>query len=105
MTDQTTSDKAVLEQTAKNFETVSQDLNSSLSTLKNKVASLQAGWVGRGGTSFQNTMTAWAERQVRINQLLNDTAGLVRSAGQSYTATDDAAATRVDQGQLPPLPL
>lgn len=105
MADQTTSDKAVLEQTAKNFESVGQDLNSSLTTLKNKVSALQAGWVGRGGTSFQNTMSEWSDRQTRINELLNQTAGLIRSAGQSYTSADDAAATRVDQGQLPSLPL
>jgi WXG100 family type VII secretion target len=105
MADQTATDKGVMEQTAKNFEAVGTDLNSSLTTLKQKVADLQAAWVGQGGTSFQNTMLAWSDRQTRINELLHQTAGLIRSAGQSYTTVDDNAASRSNNVALPTLPL
>src|SRR3712207_4446197 len=94
MTDQTQTDKALMEQTAKNFETVNSELQSTLSTIKGKVTALQAGWVGRGGTSFQNVMGTWSRDQARINDLLGQTAGLIRSAGQSYTAIDDSTASR-----------
>jgi WXG100 family type VII secretion target len=89
--DQTQTDKALMETTAKNFETVNGELQGSLTTLQGKVTALQSGWVGQGGTSFQNTMTSWSTAQKQINQLLQETAGLIRTAGQSYTTADDDA--------------
>jgi WXG100 family type VII secretion target len=80
-----------MEQTAKNFETVQGELNGDLNLLKGKVTAVQSGWVGMGGTSFQNTMNTWSNAQNQINLLLQETAGLIRSGGQSYTAVDDDA--------------
>jgi WXG100 family type VII secretion target len=94
MADQTATDKGVMEKAAKDFEGVNDQLMSTLSTVKQKVAALQGGWVGRGGTSFQNTMEQWSERQNEINRLLKETADLIRSAGQSYTQTDENQANR-----------
>jgi uncharacterized protein YukE len=39
-------------------------------------------------------MHAWSADQKRINELLQETATLIRSAGQSYSATDTNAASR-----------
>jgi WXG100 family type VII secretion target len=89
--DQTQTDKGLMEQTAKNFEAVNGELNGNLTALKGKVAALQGGWVGAGGTSFQNTMTSWSTAQTQIQQLLQETAALIRTAGQSYTTADDDA--------------
>jgi WXG100 family type VII secretion target len=107
MADQTTTDSALLEQTARKFEGVNAELMGTLDTLKKKVSSLQAGWVGRGANSFQQTMATWAKDQDAINKLLDETAGLIRSAGQSYAATEDNTAGRFGNqgGSTKPLPL
>lgn len=78
-----------MEQTAKNFETVQGELNGDLNLLKGKVTAVQGGWQGVGGTSFQNVMSTWSTAQNQINLLLQETAGLIRTAGQSYTVVDD----------------
>ena len=82
-------------QTAKNFDDTNSQMMSDLNSLKGKVADLQAGWVGRGSTSFQGTMQAWSKSQDEINRLLAETSGLIRSAGTNYSATDDNAASRL----------
>jgi WXG100 family type VII secretion target len=105
MADYTATDKATMAQTAKNFDTVNHELMGALDTLKTKVANLQSGWVGRGGTSFQTTMTSWSTNQKNINELLQQTATLIRSAGTSYTATDDNAATRLGNQADPQIKL
>jgi len=102
MAEQTQTDSAVMEQTAKNFEAVDAELMATLDTLKKKVANLAGGWVGRGHTSFQQVMEQWSKDQAEINRLLRDTAGLIRSAGVNYSASDDNTATRFsNQGGAP----
>ncbi len=83
-----------MEATAKKFEAVADELQGTLTNLKNKVAALQSAWAGQGATSFQGTMEEWSKDQNNINQLLHETAGLIRTAGQSYGATDANTASR-----------
>jgi WXG100 family type VII secretion target len=93
-------------QTAKNFEAVDAELQSTLTTLKNKVAALQGAWAGHGAQSFQQTMEVWTRDQNQINQLLRETAQLIRTAGHGYATTDSDAASRFNQhGQAVRLPL
>jgi WXG100 family type VII secretion target len=95
MADYTATDKALMAQTAKNFDNTNAEMMGTLTTLKGKVSNLQAGWVGRGSISFQTTMESWSRSQNEINRLLGETATLISSAGTTYTATDDNAATRL----------
>lgn len=92
----TATDSALMEQTAKKFESVDQELMSLLSNLRSRVDQLQASWVGAGGTSFTTTMNTWSDDQKRINDLLRETAELIRSSGQSYSTTDTNAASRLN---------
>jgi WXG100 family type VII secretion target len=92
----TATDSALMEQTAKKFESVDQELMSLLSNLRSRVDQLQASWVGAGGTSFTTTMNTWSDDQKRINDLLRETAELIRTSGQSYSTTDTNAASRLN---------
>jgi WXG100 family type VII secretion target len=104
-TNQTQTDHALMEQTAKNFESVNSELMSTLDQLKRSVSELQAAWVGQGATSFQSTMDTWSTDQTKINNLLAQTAGLIRSGGQSYAAVDANTSSRFNnQGGATPLP-
>jgi WXG100 family type VII secretion target len=106
MADFTATDHQLMAQTAKNFDDTNQQMMSDLTTLKGKVASLQGAWIGRGAISFNTTMESWARSQENIQRLLGETAGLIRSAGTHYAATDDNAATRLgNQGGGEQLPL
>ncbi len=67
---------------------------NALTTLRNKITELQAGWVGQGATSFQNTMASWTRNQDTINKLLEQTAGLIRTAGRDYATSDTDTANR-----------
>src|SRR5205823_6044886 len=99
-------DTALMAQTAKEFEAVDAELQSTLSTLKNKVAALQGAWVGAGAQSFQQTMETWSRDQNQINQLLRETAQLIRTAGHSYATSDSDTARRFHpQGGGVQLPL
>jgi WXG100 family type VII secretion target len=101
---QTQTDSGVMEQTAKNFESVNSDLMATLDQLKRSVADLQSGWVGQGALSFQSTMETWDKDQTNINNLLAQTAGLIRSGGQSYAAVDANTSARFNnQGGAAPL--
>jgi WXG100 family type VII secretion target len=93
-------------QTAQKFEAVDAELQSTLTTLKNQVAALQAAWVGHGAMSFQQTMEQWSRDQNQINQLLRETAQLIRTAGTSYATSDSDTASRFNnQGGSVRLPL
>ncbi|TMM37329.1 MAG: WXG100 family type VII secretion target [Actinobacteria bacterium] len=102
---QTQTDHALMEQTAKNFETVNSDLMSTLDRLKRSVSELQGGWAGQGAMSFQSTMETWSKDQTNINNLLAQTASLIRSGGQNYAAVDASTSARFNnQGGAAPLP-
>jgi len=92
----TATDSALMEQTAKKFESVDQELMTLLSSLRSRVDQLQASWVGQGGTSFTTTMNTWSEDQQKINNLLQETAELIRTSGQTYATTDTNAASRLN---------
>jgi WXG100 family type VII secretion target len=96
--DQTQTDLALMEQTANQFETVAAALQTMLQTVRQKVVSLQAAWVGRGASSFQQVMDEWTRDQDSINRLLGQTAELIRSSGQEYSTTDTDAASRFRSG-------
>jgi WXG100 family type VII secretion target len=96
----TQAEAAVMAQVAAKFDDVEASLNKVLSDLMIEVDSVRAEWVGRGGTSFQQVTTAWADDQRRLLAALADTAQAIRSAGRTYTATDDAAADRMRRPEL-----
>jgi WXG100 family type VII secretion target len=91
----TSAEAAVMAQVASRFDNVHQSLSSTLSSLLREVESVRADWQGRGGTSFQDVSLAWGRDQEKLLRALSETAGAIRTAGQVYTATDDAAASRM----------
>ena len=85
---------AVMEQTAAKFDQAKQNLEGMLTRLMNELEGLRSGWVGLGGTSFEQVKQAWAADQEKLHRALAETANAVRTAGQQYTVTDTAAADR-----------
>jgi len=82
-------------QVSSKFEDAGVSLNNILNALMVEVDSVKKDWVGRGGTSFQQVTQVWGDDQRRLLDALSETATAIRTAGRSYTATDDAAADRM----------
>ena len=82
-------------QVASRFDDVHQTLRTTLSNLMREVELVRQDWQGSGGTSFQHVSAAWAADQERLLNALSETATAIRTAGRVYTATDDAAASRM----------
>lgn len=95
MADQTQAEAAVMEATAKKFETVNSDLTSMLSTLMSELSVLTSAWRGQGARAFDQVKERYAEDLRKLNQALAETAVSVRESGASYTSTDTDAASRV----------
>ncbi|MBX6356540.1 MAG: WXG100 family type VII secretion target [Micromonosporaceae bacterium] len=86
---------AVMEQVAGRFESTNSSLQSMLSSLMSQLEPLQSRFVGAGGTSFTQVKLAWHEDMQKINRALSETAAAIRSSGQNYTSSDEAAQQRV----------
>jgi WXG100 family type VII secretion target len=83
-----------MEQTAKKFEQVNHNLQTMLSRLLSELEVLRTGWQGRGGRSFEQVKESWVGDQKSIQKALEETAGAIRTSGQQFTASDEAAAGR-----------
>ncbi len=84
-----------MEQVAAKFEQGNSSIQSMLSSLLANLEPLQTRWAGAGGRSFTQVKLAWQEDMNKINRALSETATAVRSSGQQYTSTDEAAQSRV----------
>jgi len=84
-----------MRQTADKFETVNQQLQQMLSSLLSQLEVLQTAWRGAGGRSFEQVKQQWAQDQTTINRALQETAQLIRTAGQQYEVSDTSAADRI----------
>jgi WXG100 family type VII secretion target len=91
----TQAEAAVMAQVSSKFEDAGVSLNNILNALMVEVDSVKKDWVGRGGASFQQVTQVWGDDQRRLLDALSETATAIRTAGRSYTATDDAAADRM----------
>lgn len=96
----------VMGRTAAKFEQVNQALEAMLKRLMSELDVLKSQWQGAGGRTFDETRQEWAADQQRMHRALAETANAIRTAGQDYTASDAAAASRVTRtrGSVP-LPL
>jgi WXG100 family type VII secretion target len=95
----THADMAVLEATAKKFESVNTELEGMLKSLLQELEVLQSAWKGAGGTSFTEVKTRWASDQNTLHQTLSQTAQAIRTSGRTYDATDTNAAHNVSAAQ------
>lgn len=85
---QTTAELAQIE-TFKNQATeASNRLRSMLTTLANRLAPLEANWIGAGGSAFQGTAATVRAETTRMNQALEGIAVDVGVAGVNYGAAD-----------------
>ena len=91
---QTQASAAVMEQTAKNFEQVDNQLRDMLKGLLNRLEPLQQQFQGAGGRSFTEVKIAWSRDQTALHDALVQTAAAIRTSGQDYTASDTDAAKR-----------
>ena len=88
---------AVMAEVAAKFDHVNQSLEGMLGRLMRELDGLQSQWIGQGGRSFDQVRLAWAEGQKKLHTALAETASGIRTAGRTYTATDDEAASRFNQ--------
>lgn len=86
---------AEMERVATKFEGANSSIQSMLSGLMSQLEVLQTQWVGAGGMSFQQVKTEWNDNMQKINRALSETATAVRTSGQQYTSTDEAAQQKV----------
>jgi WXG100 family type VII secretion target len=84
-----------MDKVAGRFDSTNSALQSMLSSLMNQLEPLQSRFVGAGGSSFTQVKLAWQEDVQKINRALSETATAIRTAGQNYTSSDDAAQHRV----------
>jgi ESAT-6 family protein len=86
---------AVMEQVAGKFDSTNSSIQGMLSSLMGELEPLASRWAGAGGMSFTQVKLAWEQDMKKISNALTETAGAVRTSGQNYTSTDDAAQQRV----------
>jgi WXG100 family type VII secretion target len=86
---------AVMEQVAGKFERTNSALQSMLSSLMTKLEPMQSSFVGAGGSSFTQVKQAWSEDMRKMHEALSETASAIRTSGQNYSTSDDAAQQRV----------
>lgn len=91
----TEAEAAVMEQVAGRFERTNSALQSMLSSLMNNLEPMQSRFVGAGGSSFTQVKLTWQQDMEKINRALSETASAIRSSGQNYTSSDQAAQQRV----------
>lgn len=84
-----------MQQVATKFDNGNAAIQSMLTSLLNQLEPLQTRWAGAGGRSFTQVKLAWQEDMRKINQALSETASAIRTSGQQYTSTDEAAQQRV----------
>jgi WXG100 family type VII secretion target len=85
----------VMERTAAKFDEVNRGLEAMLKSLLSELEVLQTAWQGAAGRSFQEVKAAWAADQTAIHRNLSETAEAIRTSGQAYDATDNAASSRI----------
>lgn len=95
MPDQTQAQAAVMEQTARRFEQVNEELEGVLNRLLQELDLLHGAWRGAGGRSFEEVRQAWAVDQRALHQALAETATAIRTAGQVYASSDADVAGRI----------
>lgn len=64
-------------------------LRNMLTSLANQLAPLEANWIGRGGTAFQNTTQTVRAETTRMNLALEGIASDVGTAGANYVNADE----------------
>ncbi|HET9516490.1 MAG TPA: WXG100 family type VII secretion target [Actinoplanes sp.] len=92
---QTTADAAAMEEAARKFEDVNDQLQGMLKTLMSRLEATQTAWVGQGGQSFTAVKQQWAADQQSMSNALRETAEAIRGSGKGYEATDSEAASRM----------
>jgi WXG100 family type VII secretion target len=84
----------LMQTTARKFEDVNASLDGMLRRLLSELEGLRSQWTGAGGRSFEQVKVSWSAEQEKLHRALAETASAVRTAGQQYATTDDAAAGR-----------
>lgn len=92
---ETSSEAAIMAQTATKFDSANDALQTMLSRLLSELEVLQTSWVGRAGSSFEQVKIAWSQDQKTLHQALSETSSAIKTAGQEYTRADEDQASKV----------
>jgi WXG100 family type VII secretion target len=78
------------------FDTAGSEIATMLQRLQTELDQLYSGWKGAGANAFQQVRARWESDVRKLQQALSETAGAIKTSGQQYTASDDAATGRAN---------
>lgn len=93
---QTRSEAEAMAAAAGKFDNASTELAAMLKRLETELDQLYSTWKGGGAAAFQQVRSRWAQDVAKLQQALSETAGAVKTSGQQYVASDDAATGRAN---------
>lgn len=97
MTGRYTTDVATMEATATQIDDAAANFSSEVNGLMGRLSSMASDYVGGAGTAFQNVSTRVGELTAVAYTALAETAELVRTAGRSYSVTDEELQADMEQ--------
>jgi len=86
----------LMAQTAQDFESGADQLDSTLRRLMNEVSILDGSWKGQGGSAFATVKAQYEMDLSKLNGALRKVAEAIRASGAQYSSTDSDAASRVN---------
>ncbi|MCX7572110.1 WXG100 family type VII secretion target [Tumebacillus sp. DT12] len=77
-----------LRETAQQLQNGSQQINSTLATLKGRVDALQSIWQGQAHTQYNEYYQQWNQAAIKLNEALNNLSQLTTTAANQFEEAD-----------------
>jgi len=77
------------QQAYRDVEETKQAMDQNMSTLRDRIEATRAGWSGEAAQAFQNVMNAFDEKNMKLNQALQDIAELLQQSGVKYQQAEE----------------
>lgn len=74
---------------ARHVADVNSEVQSELSSLKNRLGAVQGAWVGQAKTAFDNLMVRWDDDARKLNEALNTIGENIRTNSVNYSASQE----------------
>ncbi|OLT41312.1 type VII secretion protein [Saccharomonospora sp. CUA-673] len=77
------------QQAYRDVEETKAAMDQNMSTLRERIEATRAGWGGEAAQAFQNVMNAFDEKNMKLNQALQDIAELLQQSGVKYQQAEE----------------